>query len=96
MRSRHIAIIAAVVAAALASDSPAWSDDVWHATRALLPGDIVRQDDIVAHPLSRPLPEAVLADQDIVGQQIKRRVQADRPLTGRDVGPRTAVEASTP
>jgi flagella basal body P-ring formation protein FlgA len=75
---------------------PARGPDIWHAARALLPGDIIRKDDIIAHPTPRPLPEAVVADQDIVGQQIKRRVYPDRPLTARDIGPRTAVQASTP
>ena len=96
MHVRQVTVIAAVAVLALASGSPAWSDDFWHATRALMPGDIIRKDDIVAHPLPRPLPEAVPADQDIVGQQIKLRVSADRPLTIRDIGPRTAVLASTP
>ena len=32
---------------------------------------------------------------DLVGQQIKRRVAADRPLTQPDIGPRSAVLAST-
>ena len=97
MQIAHAAVIAAVAAITMAAGvSPARSDDVWHATRVLLPGDIIRQDDIVAHPVPRPLPEAVMADRDIVGQQIKRRVAADRPLTARDIGPRTAVQASTP
>ena len=96
MRSQYIGVIAAVVAVAFAGASPAWSDDFWHATRALLPGDIIRQDDVAARPLPRPLPEAVPADTNLIGQQVKRRIQADRPLTVRDVGPRTAVEASTP
>src|SRR4051812_32568724 len=96
MQITHAAVMAAVAAITMASGSPARSEDAWHATRALLPGDVIRQDDIVAHPLPRPLPEAVLADRDIVGQQIKRRVAADRPLTARDVGPRIAVQASTP
>jgi flagella basal body P-ring formation protein FlgA len=96
MQFPHIHIIAAAAVMALATGSPARCQDVWHATRALLPGDVIRKDDVVAHPLQHPLPEALNSDQDIVGQQIKRRVQADRPLTDRDVGPRTAVLASTP
>jgi flagella basal body P-ring formation protein FlgA len=80
----------------LAGVSPARSQDVWHTTRMLLPGDVIRQDDIVAHPVPRPLPQALFSDRDLVGQQIKRRVQADRPLTEPDVGPRIAVLASAP
>jgi flagella basal body P-ring formation protein FlgA len=96
MQIAHAAVIAAVAAMTFAGGSPARADDVWHATRILMPGDIIRQDDIVAHPLPRPLPEAVMSERDIVGQQIKRRVAADRPLTMRDIGPRVAVQASTP
>jgi len=92
----NIATIAAVAIAALAVVSPARSQDVWHATHVLAPGDVIRPDDVAARPLPRPLPEAVLADRPVVGQQIKRRVMADRPLTERDVGARTAVMASTP
>jgi flagella basal body P-ring formation protein FlgA len=98
-QAMHVArttFVAAVAMAAFASCSPVWSEDAWHATRALLPGDVIRQDDIAAQPLARPLPEAVYATQEIVGQEVKRRVAANRPLTARDIGPRTAVLASTP
>jgi flagella basal body P-ring formation protein FlgA len=97
MHVMRTTLIAATTVAALVSFSPAWSEeDVWHATRALLPGDIIRADDVSALPLQRPLPESVSANQDIVGQEVKRRVTANRPLTARDIGPRTAVQASTP
>ena len=72
----QFASLAVIAVAMLASSSPAWSQDVWHTTRVLLPGDVIRQDDIVAQPVPRPLPEALFADRDIVGQQIKRRVPA--------------------
>jgi flagella basal body P-ring formation protein FlgA len=71
-------------------------EEVWEPTRALIPGDIIRREDIAARMLSRPNPEAVPASQDIVGQQIKRHAAADRPLTIRDVGPRTVVQANSP
>ena len=92
----NLTIFAAAAMVALTGGPPAHGQDIWHATRALVPGDIVRQDDIVAHPMPRPLPEALHADRNIVGQQVRLRVQADRPLTERDVGPRLAVLASTP
>jgi flagellar basal body P-ring formation protein FlgA len=87
---------AVVAVALLASSSPAWSQDFWHSTRVLMPGDVIRADDVVAHAMPRPLPQALSSDRNIVGQQIKRRVAADRPLTEPDVGPRMAVLASTP
>jgi len=96
MRSTNLFIFAAATAVSLVGGSPAWSQDVWHTTRVLLPGDIIRQDDVVAHPLPRPMPDALLSDRNIVGQQIRRRVAIDRPLTAPDVGPRMAVLASTP
>jgi flagellar basal body P-ring formation protein FlgA len=87
----------AIVALAMfAGGSPAWSQDIWHTTRVLMPGDVIRSDDVVAHPMPRPLPQALFSERNIVGQQIKRRVAADRPLTEPDVGPRMAVLASTP
>jgi flagellar basal body P-ring formation protein FlgA len=92
----QFASFAVIAVAVLAGGSPAWSQDVWHTTRVLLPGDVIRPDDIAAHPVPRPLPQALSSDRDLVGQQIKRRVQADRPLTEPDVGPRIAVLASTP
>jgi flagella basal body P-ring formation protein FlgA len=85
-----------IVLTLLASISMAWSQDVWHTTRILMPGDVIRADDIVAHPVPRPLPQALSSERDIVGQQIKRRIAADRPLTEPDVGPRMAVMASAP
>jgi flagellar basal body P-ring formation protein FlgA len=93
MQFRYLAVMALVM---LAGGSPAWSQDVWHATRILMPGDVIRPDDVVAHPVPRPLPEALFAERNIVGQQIRRRIQADRPLTTPDVGPRIAVLASAP
>ena len=91
----QFARFAVIAVALLAGACPAWSQDVWHTTRALMPGDVIRSDDVVAHPVPRPLPQALFAERNIVGQQIKRRVQADRPLTEPDVGPRMAVLAST-
>jgi flagella basal body P-ring formation protein FlgA len=92
----QFASLAVIAVALLAGSSPAWSQDVWHTTRVLLPGDVIRSDDVVAHPVPRPLPQALFSDRNIVGQQIKRRMAADRPLTDPDVGPRMAVLASTP
>jgi flagellar basal body P-ring formation protein FlgA len=92
----RFASFAVIAVATLVGSAPAWSQDVWHTTRLLLPGDVIRPDDVVAQPVPRPLPEAIFADRNIVGQQIKRRVAADRPLTEPDVGPRIAVLASMP
>jgi flagella basal body P-ring formation protein FlgA len=86
----------AVAASDGAPADAARSVDVWEPTRMLLTGDIIRQDDIVARTLTRSYPEAVLASQDIVGQQVKRQVAANRPLTIRDIGPRAAVQANSP
>jgi flagella basal body P-ring formation protein FlgA len=96
MRVSDLAAVAAIAIATFAGVSPARSEDVWHATRMLLPGDVIRQEDVAARPLAHPWPDAVEAERNIIGQQIKRRVQADRPLAEQDVGPRIAVMASAP
>ena len=74
---------------------PASAQDVWHATHTLLPGDIVRPEDVVAQKIGRGAIDPVPATTDVVGQEIKRRVYAGRDLTARDIGPRSAVKANT-
>ena len=74
---------------------PAHAEDMWNATRTLMPGDIVRQEDVVARPLVRPYPGALPATQEIVGLEVKHYVSVNRPLVERDVGPRSAVKANT-
>jgi flagella basal body P-ring formation protein FlgA len=84
-----------ITVAALVGAAPAWSQSVWFSTHLLMPGDIIRQGDVVGKLEPHNLPDVVGSDRDIVGQQIKRRVAADRPLTQPDIGPRSAVLAST-
>jgi len=74
----------------------AHADDFWHATHTLMPGAIVRQDDVKANPLLRPYPGALPASSVILGMEVKRYVSANRPLVERDVGPPSAVKANTP
>ena len=75
---------------------PAHAQEVWHATHTLMPGDIVRQEDVMANPLLRPYPGALPSSAVIVGLEVKRYVSANRPLVERDVGPPSAVKANTP
>jgi flagellar basal body P-ring formation protein FlgA len=72
----------------------ALADDVWHATRTLLPGDVLRSDDIVAGPLARPVPQAVPASRAIIGLEVKRRLYDGRVLTDHDIGAPAVVKAS--
>ena len=80
----------------LASATPAFADDVWHATRTLMPGDTLRAEDVVAHAPVRPVPDAVPASKVVIGLEVKRRLSDGRVLTERDVGPRSAVKSNTP
>ena len=80
----------------LAAAVPAFADDVWHATRTLMPGDTVRAEDVVAHAPVRPVSDAVPASQAVIGLEVKRRLSDGRVLSERDVGPRSAVKSSTP
>ncbi len=80
----------------LAAGTPAFADDVWHATRTLMPGDTVRAEDVVAHAPVRPVPDAVPSSQVVVGLEVKRRLSDGRVLSQRDVGPRSAVKSNTP
>jgi flagella basal body P-ring formation protein FlgA len=74
---------------------PAAADDIWHTTRALLPGDVVRDDDVTSKSDAHPAQDAVPAAREVAGLEVKRRVFAGRPLTVHDVGPRSAVRANT-
>jgi flagella basal body P-ring formation protein FlgA len=80
----------------LAATSPAFADDVWHATRMLMPGDTLRAEDVVAHAPVRPVPDAVPASQVVIGLEVKRRLSDGRVLSQRDVGPHSAVKSNTP
>jgi len=89
-------ICAAATVLLFAGMMPVHAEDVWHAARTLMPGDIVRQEDVVANPLLRPYPGALPTSTPIVGLEVKRYVSVKRPLVERDVGPRSAVKANTP
>jgi flagella basal body P-ring formation protein FlgA len=79
-----------------ATATPCFAGDVWHATRLLLPGDVLRVEDVMAGAAVRPLPDALPASQTVVGLEVKRRLTDGRVLTDRDVGPRSAVKSNTP
>ncbi len=60
--------------------APAHADDFWTATHTLMPGDIVRQDDVMPKPLLRPYPGALPSSDAIIGMEVKRYVSVNRPL----------------
>lgn len=91
---RHIAIIA--VALGVLGGHVARADDVWHAVRTLIPGDIVRGEDIVAQPPSGRVRDTMPATSPIVGLEVKRRIYQGYDISGHDVGAVTVVKASTP
>ena len=78
----------------LLAGAPAMAEDVWVAARALLPGDILGDDDVTARTLPRPRSDAVPATNNLVGMEVRRRVPAGAPLGNRDVGPRALVKAN--
>jgi flagella basal body P-ring formation protein FlgA len=95
MPGKPILLAALAAAPLLLAPIPAAAEDVWHATRLLLPGDTLRADDVFAKPPARALPDAIPATRPVTGLEVKRRIYANRPLTTRDVGPRAAVRANT-
>ncbi|WP_051014815.1 flagellar basal body P-ring formation chaperone FlgA [Teichococcus cervicalis] len=70
--------------------------EVWHATRALQPGDVLGAQDIEALAPRRAAPGQVEAERDILGLEVKRRLRAGVALTERDIGERQAVRAAQP
>lgn len=72
--------------------------EVWQATRALLPGDVLRAGDAEAQdlPPGRDRPELMGIDQRFVGLEVKRRITGGQPISSRDVGPVNLVHASQP
>jgi flagella basal body P-ring formation protein FlgA len=80
----------------LAGLATAHADDFWHASHTLMPGGIVRQEDVMAKPMLRPYPGALPSSAAIVGLEVKRYVSANRPVLERDVGAVSAVKANMP
>jgi flagella basal body P-ring formation protein FlgA len=85
----------AVLLGSLAATSAA-AEDAWVATHNLMPGDILRSDDISAQPIVQPAPDAVPATRELTGLEIKRRVYVGHPLGTRDIGAPTVVKANMP
>jgi flagella basal body P-ring formation protein FlgA len=84
------------VAIACAIAVPAAAEDAWVATHNLMPGDILRSDDIQAQSLPQPAPDALPASRELAGLEVKRRVYLGRPLGARDVGPPIVIKANAP
>jgi flagella basal body P-ring formation protein FlgA len=86
--------VAALVALLLAP--AAHAQEVWHAARTLMPGDVLAEGDVTPRALPRPLAGTLPADRNIVGMEMRRRVIANHPLTDRDLGQRLVVHANAP
>ncbi|HQT75715.1 MAG: flagella basal body P-ring formation protein FlgA [Rhodospirillales bacterium 20-64-7] len=82
-------------AALLALCQVAAAEDVWHAVHTLVPGDIVRGDDVVAQAPSGRQRNIMPASAKIIGLEVKRRIYAGHDVDEQDVGAVTAVKAST-
>ncbi|MGE0420375.1 MAG: flagellar basal body P-ring formation chaperone FlgA [Acetobacteraceae bacterium] len=80
---------------AVATMTPALAaTDIWVTTHQLLPGDIVQAEDLEARTPARHQPHLITTDRDLVGMEVRRRINGGQPVTFRDVGPRTAVKAN--
>jgi flagella basal body P-ring formation protein FlgA len=70
------------------------AEEIWVTTQPLMPGDIVRAEDLEPKAPTRNLPYVITIDRDLVGMEVKRRLRGGQALTFRDIGPRTAVKAN--
>ncbi len=70
--------------------------EVWHAARALVPGDTLRGQDLDAAAPERDRLELIDASRDIVGLEVKRRLREGMPIPARSIGERDMVRASQP
>jgi flagella basal body P-ring formation protein FlgA len=91
----HALLLAVVLACALPV-VPAAAQETWHAARALRPGEVIGEADLLVRAPARPLARALPADRPIAGLEVRRRVAAGRALTEADVGPRLVVQANAP
>jgi flagella basal body P-ring formation protein FlgA len=80
-----------MVAALLFAATASRAEDVWHATRMLVAGEVVQPADIIARAPVRPVPGAIAASRAIAGLEMRRRLPTGAVLTDRDIGPRLAV-----
>ncbi|MDB5369294.1 MAG: flagellar biosynthesis protein FlgA [Roseomonas sp.] len=93
---RALPIGAALLVASLCHVPPAHSREVWHATRDLQPGDLLRLQDLDPAEPRRDNPSFIDAVQDIVGQEVKRRIRAGAAIPARDIGEQALVRATQP
>jgi flagella basal body P-ring formation protein FlgA len=93
---RSLPIGAAMLLASLCHVPPAAGRDVWHAARDLQPGDLLRAQDIDPAEPRRDNPGLIDAVQDIVGQEVKRRIRSGAAIPARDIGERALVRATQP
>jgi flagella basal body P-ring formation protein FlgA len=93
---RSLPIGAALLVASLCHIPPAGAREVWHATRDLQPGDLLRAQDLDPAEPRRDNPGFIDTVQDIVGQEVKRRIRSGAAIPARDIGERALVRATQP
>lgn len=93
---RPLPIGAALLAASLLHIPPASAREVWHATRDLQPGDLLRPQDIDPAEPRRDHSGLIDSVQDIIGQEVKRRIRSGAAIPARDIGARDMVRATQP
>jgi flagella basal body P-ring formation protein FlgA len=96
MMMRSLPMGAALLAASFCHLPPAQSREVWHAARDLLPGDLLRPQDLDPAEPRRESPGLIDSVQDIVGQEVKRRIRSGTAIPARDIGDRALVRATQP
>jgi flagellar basal body P-ring formation protein FlgA len=71
------------------------AQEVWHVVRTLLPGDIVRDEDVSAQAPSGRVQDAMPSTAPIVGLEVKRRMYAGHDVAARDVGAPLVIKAGS-
>ena len=84
----------ALFAALVGLPGAALPREVWHATRALQPGDVLRAEDVEPRIPQRDNPRFADAERDIIGLEAKRRLRAGAPIAERDIGEPEVVRAA--
>ncbi len=71
----------------------AFAQEVWQAVHTLLPGDIVREEDVTVNTRSGRVQDALPSTTPIVGLEVRRRMYAGHEVAARDVGAPLVIKA---
>src|ERR1700722_17402539 len=71
------------------------AQEVWQAVHTLLPGDIVRENDVAPKIPTGRVQDALPSTTPIVGLKVRRRLYAGHDVAARDVGTPLVVKAGS-